>query len=138
MPLDLLADFRKIRPDWEEDVTYFPLTGKKFGGYFGSPYFPKTYWPPSYFGNGGVGAPLPRPIKAILDRNPLVLGAGRVTENAIGVWVDNDATTGISSAEIDRGGDRIKLAVNIGQAQVERTINRIVRQTKGWLLLEVA
>lgn len=138
MALDLLADFKKIRGDFQESVTYYPLSGAAFGGFFGSGYFAAVYFPSRYFGNSGVGAPIPRVINAIVDRNPVAPTPAGVDAPLMLVWVDNDDTTGISSAELDRGGDRIELAQVIGKTPlVQRTINRIVRQTTGFLQLEV-
>ncbi len=137
MVLDLLADFKKIRTDFQESVTFYPLTGAAFGGFFGSGYFPKVYFPAVYFGNGGIAAPIPRVINAIVDRNPIGPTPAGHDSPVMYVWVDNDATTGISSAEIDRGGDRIEVAQVIGKTKVQRAINRILRQTLGWLLLEI-
>ena len=137
MAIDLLKDFRKIRVDFQESVTYYPLTGAAFGGFFGSGYFPKVYFPAVYFGNGGIAAPLPRVINAIVDRNPIAPTPAGSDSPVLHVWVDNDDTTGISSAEIDRGGDRLEVAQVIGKTKVQRVINRILRQTLGWLQLEV-
>lgn len=137
MVIDLLADFKKIRVDFQESVTFYPLTGAVFGGFFGSGYFPKVYFPAVYFGNGGIAAPLSRVINAIVDRNPIAPTPVGVDSPVMHVWVDNDASTGISSAEIDRGGDRIEVAQVIGKTKVQRVINRILRQTLGWLQLEV-
>ncbi len=137
MPINLLADFKKIRVDFQESVTFYPLTGSAFGGFFGSGYFPKVYFPEVYFGNGGIAAPLPRIINAIVDRKPIGPAAAGIDGPVMHVWVDNNATTGISSAEIDRGGDRIEVAQVLGKTKVQRAINRILRQTLGWLQLEV-
>lgn len=137
MPIDLLSDFKKIRVDFQESVTFYPLTGAAFGGFFGSGYFPKVYFPEVYFGNGGIAAPLPRIINAIVDRNPIAPTPAGVDSPVMHVWVDNDDSTGISSAEIDRGGDRLEVAQVIGKTAMQRVINRILRQTLGWLLLEV-
>ncbi len=137
MPLDLLQDFRKMRPDFDEPVTYYPLTGAAFGGFWGSGYWPKTYFAPTYWGNGGIASPLPRVIDAIVDRNPIAPTVAGVPAAQAFVWVDNDEITGISSAEIDRGGDQIEFAVVIGQTAKRRTINRIERQTTGFLKLGI-
>lgn len=137
MALDLLADFKRIRPDWQESVTYYPLNGAPFGGYFGADYFPQTYFADSYFGGGGIANPIPRPINAIVDRNPVSTTPAGADSPTMLVWVDNDSTTGISSAEIDRGGDRLEVAQVIGKPKVQRNINRIVRQTTGFMQLEV-
>lgn len=137
MALDLLKDFQKMRAGFQESVTYFPADGQQFGGFFGTSYFAKRYFPPSYFGNGGLGVALPRIINAIVDRNPIAAAAGGTPSPELLVWVDNDSTTGISSAEINRGGDRILVAQVIGKTAVQRVINRIVRETVGFLQIEV-
>ena len=137
MALDLLKDFQRMRSGHQEQVTYYPHDGQQFGGFFGTSYFPKTYFPPTYFGNGGLGVALPRLINAIVDRNPIAHAAGGTPSPELMVWVDNDSTTGISSAEINRGGDRLLVAQVIGKTAVQRTIQRIVRETVGFLQIEV-
>ena len=137
MPLDLLEDFKRIRPDWQESVTYCPINGVPYGGYLGADYFAPVYFADSYFGGSGIAAPLSRVINAIVDRNPISSTPASADSPDMLVWVDNDDTTGISSAELDRGGDRMEVAQVIGKAKVKRTINRIVRQTTGFLQLEV-
>lgn len=140
MTLNLLADFKRIRGDFQEPVTYHPIDGPVFGGYFGSDYYPKSYFPANYFGRGGIGLPAARVINAVVDRNPdakLPPDDQLSTSPMMNIWVDNDVTTGISSAELNRGGDRIEVAEVIGKPASERTITRIVRQTAGWMQLEV-
>lgn len=137
MALDLLKDFQRIRDFFKESVTYYPLDGSEFGGFFGTNYFPKTYFPARYFGNGGLGAVLPRIIDAIVDRNPIAPTPAGTDSPSLLLWVDNDSTTGISSAEINRGGDRIEVAQTLGKTKVQRNINRIIRETTGFLQIEV-
>ena len=53
------------------------------------------------------------------------------------VRVANNSTTGISSAEIDCGGDKVTLAVRIGKTAIERRITDIISQNAGMLTLGV-
>ena len=52
------------------------------------------------------------------------------------VHVANDATTGISSEELDTGGDQIEFPARDGQTAERRTIVRLTTQDHGMLVLE--
>ena len=71
-----------------------------------------------------------RDIRAVVDRNPpavmdgLALG---ITPLAI-ISVANSATTGISTAEIDTGGDTISYAPRLGEAPQARLVVDATRQ----------
>jgi hypothetical protein len=61
----------------------------------------------------------PRTIKAHVDRNPPehIAPDGQVLTPKMRITVNNDATTGISSATVDRyGSDTITVAYRIGTA----------------------
>lgn len=53
------------------------------------------------------------------------------------VTVQNDSSLGISSDEIDLGGDKLQYAVRIGQSVQARRITKLVSQDAGMLILEV-
>jgi hypothetical protein len=52
------------------------------------------------------------------------------------VHVANDAVLGISSEELDTGGDQIEFPARDGQAAERRTITRLTTQDHGMLVLE--
>jgi hypothetical protein len=52
------------------------------------------------------------------------------------VHVANDAVTGISSEELDTGGDQIEFPARDGQTAERRTIVRLTTQDHGMLVLE--
>jgi hypothetical protein len=86
-----------------------------------------------------VGEGLERTITAIIDREqPGELpGAGQGISPITRITVANDAVKGISSSEVDAGGDRVELALRIGETPQLRRITQIVEQDAGMLTLEV-
>lgn len=52
------------------------------------------------------------------------------------IHVKNDATLGISSEELNLGGDSIEFAIRVGQAKSRRSITRLVSHDEGMLILE--
>jgi hypothetical protein len=52
------------------------------------------------------------------------------------VHVANDSTLGISSDELDTGGDKISFPVRDGMVATDRAIVRLVTQDHGMLVLE--
>jgi hypothetical protein len=110
--MDLAADMGNVfLADFGEDVTYVPLTGDE------------------------------RPIRAIIDRNPPMPPAGSPVKAGLApkitAEVANDATAGISSSEINTGGDKLKLPVRIGEAATARPLVTILRHDAGSLLLGI-
>jgi len=83
----------------------------------------------------------PRVISAVVDRQPKTsLSEMQGRTNALPFFqieVENDPATGISADELDTGGDRIEVAVRVGQIQESRAIRRIVSQDEGMIVLEV-
>ena len=79
-----------------------------------------------------------REIKAVIDRNPSLTQAetGRDMTGVFSIWVSNSATDGISSDEIDTGGDQLLIAKRIGQTPELVQINNIRWQDEGMMLLE--
>lgn len=53
------------------------------------------------------------------------------------IAVANDATTGISSSEVDTGGDEVKLARRIGETAINRRITKLLSQDAGMIELEL-
>jgi len=83
----------------------------------------------SYFpADGGAE----RPITAIVKRFE--------TDDAVEIEIDaaNDALTGITSAEIDTGGDKIALPVRIGETAQQRSIVGIKHMCASSMKLEIA
>ena len=52
------------------------------------------------------------------------------------IHVKNDSTLGISSEELNVGGDSIEFAVRVGQAKARRSITRLISHDEGMLVLE--
>ena len=111
MALDLLDDMDACFGvgDFDEEVTYVPLTGDQ------------------------------RVIRAVVTRNvPEPIAENKKTSSPVLiVEVRNSATLGISSAEIDLGGDKISLPVRVGKTAESRPITQILSQDTGTLRLEL-
>lgn len=80
-----------------------------------------------------------RVIKAIVDRNApgAVNPLNGSLASTIIVAVANDATTGISSAEVDTKVDTITLATRVGGDNATHRVVRIVSHDAGVMTLEV-
>ncbi len=81
-----------------------------------------------------------RDIIAIVDRLPPggVEGIPRSNTFKFFILVKNDSDGGISSSEINIGGDKISLPKRIGQTAAQRKINVAQWQDYGMMYLEVA
>ena len=79
-----------------------------------------------------------RPIIAVVDRGGAE-GLGGVPANAplATILVKNCSADGISSSELDTGGDKVTLAVRIGETARDRNITKPLGQDCGMLKLEV-
>lgn len=92
-----------------------------------------TYYAKQYY---GAAVPIPRVINAVVVREQITsLDEGTVSP----VWqvhVANDNTLGISSAELDLGGDQIELPPRDGKSAERRTITQLLIQDYGMLVLE--
>lgn len=78
----------------------------------------------------------PRQIKAVVIRNQVsVNGTDEQLMPEFEVRVANDSVTGISSAEIDTGGDMIELPVKVGGDPQKRSIQYITEHDEGMLVL---
>ncbi len=92
-----------------------------------------TYVPNSYFGEAARDD---RSIAALVIRNGHETSEDDVTIYSFEVTVANDSTLGISSDEINLGGDKIKIPPRDGKTAQDRTITRIVEQDHAMLVLE--
>jgi hypothetical protein len=97
-------------------------------GYFGEDlvYLPE---------NGAEG----RPIKGIVERGALEIIAeiGDHVSQAIIVQVLSHKLRGILASEIDTGGDRIRVALRIGDDPVERPIVKVISDSGGFVRFAV-
>jgi hypothetical protein len=80
-----------------------------------------------------------RTIKAIVDREGARGLDGMQYGNAplTSITVANNSTTGISSAEIDPGKDKVSLAIRTGETVQQRIITKILSQDPGMMTLEI-
>jgi hypothetical protein len=85
-----------------------------------------------------LGAGVPRTISAVVFREALSGSeeSGGAVTPLFEVHVANSATTGISSTEIDLGGDTLTFAVRDGLAVSQRRIVAIVTQDEAMLVLQ--
>ena len=85
------------------------------------------------------GAMAGRSINAVVIRQQLATVSEDASETLLPLWeihVANNATNGISSTELDLGGDQIAIPPRDGQTAVKKTILSLVTQDKGMLVLE--
>lgn len=95
-----------------------------------------TYIPYRYFGEDAVAN---RTINAVVIRRGIeVLAEDGVTVAPVWeVHVANDSTTGISSDELDLGGDKIQLPPRDNETAEARSITQLLTQDAGMLVLEL-
>jgi len=93
-----------------------------------------TYYPHQGFGEA---APASRSISGIVVRRQINTYEDDVATQLkeFEVYVANDATSGISSTELDLGGDRIGIPDRDGKSEVIRTILELTDQDHGGLVL---
>jgi len=79
-----------------------------------------------------------RPIKAVVIRESIASSdqSGGAITPVFEVHVDNDLVTGISSTEIDLGGDMICFPVRDGMAASDRAIVSVIFQDEAMLVLQ--
>lgn len=79
-----------------------------------------------------------RPINAVVVRDPLALFGpdGDDVLPVFEVHVQNDSVLGISSDELNQGGDSLEFPVRIGQPNSVRTITRLISHDDAMLVLE--
>ncbi len=90
----------------------------------------------TYYPKGGSS----RDINAVVDRNPVagINGVPHGNASQVIVKVKNDSDDGISSSEVNVGGDHIKFAVRIGKTATQKRITGIPWEDVGMMYLEVA
>lgn len=78
-----------------------------------------------------------RNITAIVVRESLAIIAelGDIVGANLIVEVQNSATLGISSSEVDTGGDRISVALRNGETATQRSIVRVLSDSGAYLRL---
>jgi hypothetical protein len=106
---ELVATAAEFSSTFGETVTYYPAAG----------------------GSREIEAVVNRRPPAELDGPPHGVGP------EIEIAVANDATTGISSSEINKMKDQVKLAVRIGQTAEKRLVTEIISQDAGMMTLEL-
>ena len=90
-----------------------------------------TYYPHRF----GAAA-TPRSISAVVVRRQVsTFAPDEQIVPEFEVHVANSSTTGISSSELNTGGDRIGLAVRIGETATRRTIQDLSEHDEGMLVL---
>ena len=79
-----------------------------------------------------------RAINAVVVRDALAIlpEDGDTVTPVFEIHVANDIVEGISSEELNLGGDMIAFAVRVGQAVQRRTITKLLAQDEGMLTLE--
>lgn len=94
-----------------------------------------TYHPHRFYGDS---LREPRSIKAVVMREQIALLSEDSVTNApmFEVHVANDSVNGISSEELDTGGDQIEFAPRDGKTAERRTITRLITQDHGVLVFE--
>jgi hypothetical protein len=94
-----------------------------------------TYYPHRFY---GAAERSPRTIKAVVIREQIANFAEDVVTvlPSFEVHVANDSTLGISSDEIDTGGDQIAFPPRDGKQAERRSILRITTQDHGMMVLE--
>lgn len=94
------------------------------------------YGEPMIYYPGGGGS---RSITGIPTRRPYQTMDGTPTGNApvTDVLVANNATTGISAAELNTGGDKLGIDVRIGETVQQRRITQLLMQDAGMIRVEV-
>lgn len=93
-----------------ESVTYYPHR-------FGTPATPRTIW-------------------AVVIRNQVsTFNPDEQIIPEFEVRVANSATTGISSEELNVGGDQIKFPVRIGETATKRSVQLLSEHDEGMLVL---
>jgi|APGre2960657404_1045060.scaffolds.fasta_scaffold35047_2 hypothetical protein len=78
----------------------------------------------------------PRTIKAVVTRNQVAtFNPDEQILTEFEVRVANNVTTGITSAELDTGGDQIELAPRIGETARKVSVQMLTEHDEGMLVL---
>ena len=92
-----------------------------------------TYYPHRFFTDS---VRPPRAIKAVVIRNQVsVFNPDEQILTEFEVRVANDSTTGISSEELDTGGDQIEFATRVGETATKKSIQYLTEHDSGMLVL---
>ena len=94
-----------------------------------------TYYPHRYYGEAARDA---RSINAVVFREQITVLGGD-GDTVLPVWqihVANDVTYGITSEELDLGGDQLEFPPRDGETAVKKTITQLLTQDNGMLVLE--
>jgi hypothetical protein len=94
-----------------------------------------TYYPHVGFGQ----AESSRVIKAVVIREQVTASSadgGDVVVPIFEVYVANDSSTGISSSEVNTGGDWIEISTRIGGSTKKRSIIYLTNHDDGMLVLQ--
>ena len=90
-----------------------------------------TYYP-HRFGTAAT----PREIKAVVVRNQVTtFNPDEQIVPEFEVRVANNAATGISSTELNTGGDKLKFAARVGETATKRSIQYLTEHDTGMLVL---
>lgn len=94
-----------------------------------------TYYPHRYYGDAARAA---RSILAVVERLAITVLTqdGDVVAPVWNIHVANDATYGITSEELDTGGDQIEFPPRDGETAERKTITQLLTQDHGMLVLE--
>jgi len=92
-----------------------------------------TYYARQQFG-GAV--PTARPINAVVLREQITSLDGDTVSPVWQIHVANDSSLGISSVELDLGGDQIEFPPRDGKEAARKTITQLTVQDHGMLVLE--
>lgn len=87
-----------------------------------------------YYNRSGVA----RCIDAVVIREALAIlpEDGDAVTPVFEIHVHNDEDTGISSEELNLGGDSIAFAIRVGQERSKRSITKLLGHDEGMLMLE--
>lgn len=95
-----------------------------------------TYFPKNYPGETVRAS---RSISAVVFRQTVTQYAEDGSQSVVKVFtvhVANDATTGITTDELDRGGDQIQFAPLDGRTAEKRSITHLIESDNGMLVLQ--
>jgi len=87
-----------------------------------------------------TGASAPAAMEAFgvpATYKPLGGGSRSIKARMMRIIVLNDTVTGISSSELDTGGDKITMPIRRGKVAMDRKIKKILNQDAGSMMLEV-
>lgn len=94
-----------------------------------------TYYPHRFYGETARES---RVIKAVVMREQITALSEDVVTNLpmFQIHVANDSVNGISSEELDTGGDQIEFSPRDGEPVQRRSITQLVTQDHGMLVIE--